>query len=491
MTQEKAKSTLPGKEKETLGRVHYISTHTGGLVSMTTLEKFGISKQESQQIKEEDRWFGVHGLRPVPFDPLRLLLLMENNVYFDACVRQVATDVTGQGWNVVLKEDATENKDELKRANDFLDDPNKSFDTLEQILNKSVVDWGSIGWFGLEVARGDENHVNGLWHVPAQTIRVHKSDTKYAQFKNEKFVWFKKFGLTGNLSRAGNDVKGKGNLANEMIFYKRYYPASEWYGSPPVLPSIGSIFGMIGIRDYNLAFFENYGIPAGLVTLEGKWAKGSVKQISDFIDVEIKGSSQAHKTLVFELPSGGGSIKWEPLTVSTNKKEGSFEILLGIYRDEVLISYRMHPYRIAIIETGELGGNIAQESTKIYIDSVVNPLKRELARIITKMILEEGLQVLNYEFKFGVLDSRDLDVLVERWERLFGMGVINVNWMRREVGLEALEDGLHGDDYYIAQQFSPVDEASFEKRGNLNAVTDKESKRLVKEAIDQIRKELK
>jgi hypothetical protein len=68
----------PGKEKETLGKVHFISTSTGGLVSMTTLEKFGISKQESQQIKEEDRNFGAHGLRPVPFDPGRLLVLMEN-----------------------------------------------------------------------------------------------------------------------------------------------------------------------------------------------------------------------------------------------------------------------------------------------------------------------------------------------------------------------------------------------------------------------------
>jgi PBSX family phage portal protein len=458
---------------------------------MTTLEKFGISKQESQQIKEEDRNFGAHGLRPVPFDPGRLLVLMENNVYFDACVRQVATDVTGQGWNVVLKEDATESKDELKRAKDFLDDPNKSFDTLEIILNKSVVDWGSIGWFGLEVARSNENLVNGLWHVPAQTIRVHKSETKYAQVKNEKFVWFKKFGSDVNLSRAGNETKGTSNKANEMIFYSRYYPLSEWYGSPPVLPSIGSVFGMIGVRDYNLAFFENYGIPAALVTLEGKWTEGSTKLISDFIDVEIKGSGNAHKTLVFELPSGGGSVKWQPLTVSTNKKEGSFEILLGIYRDEVLAAYRMHPYRIGIIETGELGGNIAQESTKIYIDSVVNPLKRELARIITKLILEEGLQVQNYEFKFGVLDSRNLDALAERWSILFGMGIINVDWMRKEFGLEALEDGLHGQDYYISNQYRAIDEAAFDKRTDINAVTKKETKRLTREAIEQIRKELK
>lgn len=491
MIEEKAKSTSPGKPEERLGKVHFISTNTGGLVPLSILQKFGIAKQESQQVKELDRNFGAHGLRIWPYDPARLLILMENNVYFDACVRQVAIDVVGQGWSIVLKEDATEKPEEQKKAKDFLDDPNPTFETLEAILNQALIDWGSIGWFGLEVSRDKKsNEVNGLWHVPAQTIRVHKSEEKYAQVKNEKFVWFRKFGLEGHISiGSGNEIQGRSNRANEMIFYKRYYPLSGWYGSPPILPAIGSIFAMIGIRDYNLAFFENYGIPAALVTLEGRWEEGSAKLISDFIDIEIKGSNQAHKTLVFELPSGGGKLTWEPLTVSTNKKEGSFEIFLKIYRDEVLATYRMHPYRIGIIEEGALGGNVARESTKIYISSVINPLKQEISRIITKLIMENGLGVMNYEFKFGVLDSRDMDALVTRWAMLFGMAAMTVNDIMKEMNREPLDKGLHGDDYFLAQQFSSIDEPAFEKRANLHRISDEESKRVVKAVIEEIKKE--
>jgi len=74
-----------------------------------------------------------------------------------------------------------------------------------------------------------------------------------------------------------------------------------------------------------------------------------MKYINDFLDVEIKGSSNAHKTLVLELPTGG-SLTWKPLSVDV--KEGSFNLYYKQSRDEVLSSYKMPPYRIGISETG-------------------------------------------------------------------------------------------------------------------------------------------
>ncbi|GAH97641.1 unnamed protein product, partial [marine sediment metagenome] len=102
--------------------------------------------------------------------------------------------------------------------------------------------------------------------------------------------------ITKEKFEEAKERKEKIVLANELIFYKNYYPQSEYYGAPNILPSIGAVMGLIGVRDYNLAFFENYGIPAALIILKGRWSKDTAKQISDFIDVELKGSEQAHKT---------------------------------------------------------------------------------------------------------------------------------------------------------------------------------------------------
>jgi len=259
------------------------------------------------------------------------------------------------------------------------------------IIEKCIIDWGVVGWFAIEVSRDPASkEVNGLWHIPAHTIRVHKSKELFCQVRNNKYRWFKQIGLEKNFDAdTGNEVSAKAhNLANEIIFFKNYYPRSSYYGAPNILGAVGAARGLISVRDYNLSFFDNYGVPAALVTLEGDWEENSMKYINDFLDVEIKGSSNAHKTLVLELPSGG-SLTWKPLSIEV--KEGSFNLYYKQSRDEVLSSYKMPPYRIGISETGSLGGSTAKESTAIYINSTIAPLQKAVNRILTKSIVHNGL----------------------------------------------------------------------------------------------------
>jgi len=211
---------------------------------------------------------------------------------------------------------------------------------------------------------------------------------------------------------------------------------------------------LISVRDYNLSFFDNYGVPAALVTLEGDWEENSMKYINDFLDVEIKGSSNAHKTLVLELPSGG-SLTWKPLSVDV--KEGSFNLYYKQSRDEVLSSYKMPMYRIGISETGSLGGSTARESTAIYINSTIAPLQKAVNRVLTKSIVHNGLNCEHINFQFNKIDTRDLDSEVKRWQTLFSLGAINANYIRDKLNLEKVD---HGDDYYIAATYLPISEES-------------------------------
>ena len=197
-----------------------------------------------------------------------------------------------------------------------------------------------------------------------------------------------------------------------------------------------------------------------MVTLEGnRWPEGSAELVTTFIDAEIRGSASSHKTLVLEIPEEDAKITWQPLGVEV--KEGSFTIYTKAMRDEVLMAYRMPSYRVGMTETGSLGGNIARESTAIYVQSIIGPLQKDLAAMITRMILKDGMEIETWRFEFNPIDIRDLEALTKMWKEWFSMGVVNANFIRHELGYEE-ED--HGNDYYVSNLYTAIGEQSVEKR---------------------------
>jgi PBSX family phage portal protein len=445
-----------------------------------------VTRAQSKQLKSDAQYMTEYNLVPLPFEVAGLLTIMENCAFFDKAVRQIARDVVGQGFDLDLKDEADKTEEEpaappelgpdgqpvaatpppapvedpeRKRILEFLEDPNEEDETLEEIFEAAIIDYNTIGWLTLEVGRDPEGKINMVSHIPAHTIRVHREGQRYCQIRGVDRIWFKKFGVEEDIdARTGQPLK-KGdvdNKANEMIFKRLYYPRSSWYGAPPILSAVGAVKALIGIRDYNLAFFENYGIPAALITITGEWDDDSVTAISNFIDAEIKGSNNAHKTVVLNPPEGG-EVSWDPLVVEI--KEGHFKLYTKNLRDEILVCYCMPPYRIGIAEQGSLGGSTASESTRIYIDSTVNPIKLLTARIITKKIIQAGLENDTYEFWWGEVDTRDMTAIVARCVQLFGIGSMSRNEIRVEIGLEKLPLEEEGDKYYISSTYVPIADA--------------------------------
>lgn len=475
------------------GRV-YVATDRG-LFPIGKLRKFEMKKQEtenraqSKQLKQYQQFLADKDLVPLPFNVAGLLVLQDNCSYFDACVRQIAKDVVGQGWELNQAEGVEKGNEEMKKTiTDFLLDPNADEDSLEDVLERLIIDWGVIGWFGLEVSRsgGDGSEPDALYQVPAHTLRVHRSGNKFCQIRENKYRWFRHFGYDEQVHE-DTGTEGKGvpteKQAHEMIFYRNYYAQSSWYGVSNILPAVGPVKGLIGIRDYNLAFFENYGVPAAIVIVEGDWEEEGIKQISDFIDVEIKGSNNAHKTIVLNPPEGG-KVTWEPLV--TEIKEGHFKLYHKNLRDEVLVSYRMPPYRIGIVEIGSLGGSTAAEATRIYIDSIVNPLKAVLNHIMTQKIIRDGFKCEDWNFELGMLDIRDVTSEVARFQVLFGMGVVTRAQVAEALGLDEIPDtDKYRDTYFISAAYREVGaEPAFammdrtdEEVANLNAALGKALKK--------------
>lgn len=454
----------------------YVLTNKGMFpISVLKANEKKKATAKSKQLKEEDAWLSQQELVPHPFEVATLLELKDNCSYFDSCVKQIAKDVMGQGWRLELKEGKKESPAEKKQIMDFIENSGGDRDeTFEETLERGLIDWGLIGWWGWEVSRDNKGLVNGLWHVPAQTFYVHKDKDKYCQKRSQKEAWFKRFGLEDEINLKDGkfvgeeklkemnekdyDEKEKVVLANELIYYKNYYPQSEYYGAPNILPSIGAVLGLIGVRDYNLAFFENYGIPAALIVLKGRWSKDTAKQISDFIDVELKGSEQAHKTFCIH-PNKDSTFEYIKLGIEI--KEGSFKLYRKGLQEEILVVYKMPPYRIGVAEVGALGGSTAGESTKIYAQSVITPLEEVVEYLVTKKLFQEGLKADSYEFQLNELNLQDLDAEAARDAIYFGIGARTSNQILKSHGKEGYPEG---NQYFVSSTFVPVGEEPMEKK---------------------------
>lgn len=466
-----------GKAESTArkGKVHFIKTNKG-LFPFAVLKDAELKKVPSRQIKDEIKWIGQEGLLPHPYEYSTLVELQENCTYFDACVRQIAQDVVGAGWEFVPREEGGKVPDsERLLCEKLFGDTNSEGDTFDETLERLIIDWEMFGQFALEVGREGDT-INGLFHMPAYSIYIHKDRDKFVQKLHEKKRWFKNFGEEGDLDeKTGRPAKENAEAAHEIIFHRNYSLRSTYYGQPPILPSVGAVIGSINVRNYNLSFFDNYGVPAAMVTLEGEWDEGSCKHISDFIDTEIKRTENAHKTIVLELPEGG-KVEWNPIVVEV--KEGSFQFYFKSQRDEIMSTYKMPPYRIGIAEEGSLGGNVAFESTKIYNQSVIQPLKNLVGALFSDTLIREGLECQATILRFKKMDTRDIDALAKRWEKLFGLSVINVNYIRAELNMEKVD---HGDDYYIHNSFLPVGEETFDR--TVKSLSSQETKEMIEKEV--------
>lgn len=403
----------------------------------------------SKQLKSTSKWMTENDLVPPPYSPDVFLTLYESNPIFWRCVNQLATDVAGLGWKLQLQEEKKEDKKELERLQTLLLKPNPD-KALRTILRQLLIDWGSIGWFGIEVVRNNKGEIAGLYYVPAHTLRIHKSKEKYAQTRNNKKVWFKKFGGKKDIS-SKDGKEGTFNIrtrANELIYHKNFYPKSDYYGMPNAISAIGDILGLIGLRDYNLAFFDNYGVPSAIIVLEGDWDKGSDKTISEFLGKEVKGTDNAHKTLVVTQPDGC-KFTYKPLGVEI--KEASFKLYEQARREDILIAYSMPPERVGIRVTGSLGGNVAEEATRIYVQGVVEPLQLDLEDIINDKILQSE----TYTFKFEDIDLRDYDLEIKQLGYQVERGMITPNEARNVLGRKPY---VEGDKFFMMSSLIEVGE---------------------------------
>ena len=480
-----------------------VVTTKGNAVKTDVLEQYTTS--QSKQLQKElftDSQYTKDNLVKPLYEPLTMAKLMEINTYHMRACRTKAEDVAGNGWRLTS---IVENPDksQKEKIENFI---NHQPIPLEETLKKLQLDKESVGYFAMEIARafnGFDGEVDLISHIPAHTIRIHNSGNKYCQSRNNNKVWFRNFGYEKDIDcETGKETEGKldkDKRANEVIWNTNYTPRSCFYGVPDVTSAIGAITGDISRRDYNIAFFSNFGVPAYLVSISGDFDPGEIDPktgktpMVENIEKKFKELvNNPQSVLILTIPKtetgqGNIEIKIEPL--SAEVKEASFRLYRNDNRDEVIAAHGMPPYRMGIYETGSLAGNLGRESTVIYYSSIIQPRQNVFNHIFNQQILPT-LGITDYYFELESIDLTEIDKDVERCVKLLSVGVMTPNdvieYLGDYFGLEKDDDNLAMTFHYINGQ--PIDAGGLIPQSELTSVMNGVKDKLIEGLINYVSK---
>jgi PBSX family phage portal protein len=410
--------------------------------------------------------YSFYGLIDPPYNPLLLTNLSELNTYHARCIRTKATDIGGLGYHITPI-GKTENKKNEDTLNTFFE-----LSKITDTITNGEQDKQEVGWGCLELIRegGEKGIQTGLprklVQVHAHTVRIHRSKRKLMQtWDGVNRRWFKRYGARNYTIDPVNGLFDvhvntgqefpfnslpKEEVANEMIYNKKYTSKTSYYGVPDYIPAIRTMLGDQAAVDYNLVFFKNFGIPAYAVYITGNYVDkpilndkgeetGKTEMQSAMEEKFKQVIENPHGSMVFMIPVRGAEasveVHFEKLSVDT--KESSFRLYRLDNRDEVVTAHGVDPYRIGINQTGSLGGNTAIEGKKSYKSSIAIPGQRSWESDLNTIILTEqpeGFGIDTHIFKLEEIDIEDESALEQSIIALMTNGVLSPNDAIRKIG---------------------------------------------------------
>jgi len=439
------------------GKIFFAEKSGGLLPSFAFQKRDGDSKQISE---ESTKWLNQHNLVSRSYQASSFIQLRDRCPILGAVIDCIANDVSSTGWNLLLKggvKQSDKTDVERKELEAFLKNPNNE-DSLKELIASLIVDMQTVGDFSIEIARNNVGKVGKIFHVPAHTVYRDRNMEKFAQRRNNKTVWFKKFGEAQNISsKTGEELTGKGkDTANELIFKKLYNPQSDFYGRSPMLSAIGAISASIAIEEYNLYFFENRGIPALAILLSGEWEKDSVRKLSNYMSKEMRGNENAHRMMTMQIPEGS-KVDFEKLDDRT--KEGSFKVYSESLDDKILGVYKVPRCKVSIQRVGKISGTDTAESLRNYNDSVVEPLQNIIEDIFNEKLLPAVLgRDTSFNFMLNNMHIDDFASKAETHIKLVANGCETPNEVRQRLSLG--QEYSEGNKFFIASNLIESGEPS-------------------------------
>lgn len=361
---------------------------------------------------------------------------------------------------------------------------------LSETLYEVWLDHEATGAGAFEIVR-EGNQVDGditdIVHIPIETLRKHRSGLKYMQKVGSQKVWYKDVAYQGELDyetglplgqavtpglfdervfeELGDDplsvndpftgrststqepgfadswLRGRGGFVEEDRRATEVVYIEQPGGRPDIIPAIPALYGDQARSEYNISFFENYGVPSMMLLITGDYDPGEeddngVTEMEKFLEERLgELIEEPYSNLVVSIPTQTAigddnrpSVTIQAVPLNPQVEDASFRLYRQDNRDEILTANQTDPYRAQVIVEGQLGGNTANESTEIYKQSTLQPKQHRLEHRLNRWVIQDnGRRFPNSKISFSKIDTRDSLRLIEIAIKLFNMGAMTPN----------------------------------------------------------------
>jgi PBSX family phage portal protein len=362
----------------------------GKVMKVLFLDDEGKSVGEwaSTQIPEDPfRGTTQAGLVEPPFPLAQLVFLAEMHPVHSSALEQKTVDICGKGWEWSADDDDDDDEAEKNKLEDWLESLAPDEFDIREVVQSVWLDAETLGWGMFEIARDPAGIAKRIYHVPGHTVRAHKDGFRLCQIREERKVWFRRWGCPDvDGKRVEIDVKTGSKTtirepANDLFVIRRPSRRSTWYGIPGYVSAIGWITLALAARDDNLFFFANRREPRWAIVLSNLQDDDDLEgQLRRAFTVDLR---QPHRNIIVPI-TGPGKVDFQKL--SDNRQEGSFDRLSERADTAITVAHRVPAERIANAAVGQLGGNIALEASRIYKEGVVAPSQELLANRLNRFI---------------------------------------------------------------------------------------------------------
>lgn len=332
-------------------------------------------------------------LRP-PFSFANLYQIYEEGDVLAECIDAMVQNIDGFGYQLLYlgeDEDVLNDKQaqkELLRGKNFFDRVNdeQSFTTIRKLMR---ADLEVIGNGSFEVVRNNYNLPAMMFHLPFRRLRMTKVDKvptrvvvnimrdgKMVSIPMKKYFrrfcqisavtglklrWYKQFGDPRILdAKTGEYVNSRGEakaVATEIIHYKIPFGDSP-YGVPRWIQVLLDIKGRRSSQYVNWDLFENQGIPALAILVQGGvLTEESLEELEVMIR-SMRGTEKFNRIMILEANpetqglEDKGSVKIEIKPLAEYRKEDQmFTKYLDTSAESIRHRYRLPPLYVGWAST--------------------------------------------------------------------------------------------------------------------------------------------
>ena len=433
----------------------------------------GSEKSGKVQESEVSSGTGADNYVSAPYPETDILEVLEFNSTHQSCIAVKTEDTVHRGYE--FKEtktpDGEDSKEEVKEEiEDWMKCVNRKGQSYSELEEEVTFDYLTFHRAGIEVTVNAGGEMEDLIRVPIYQVEPHEKAFKIVdpvpvfRFVNNagEERYFKRFGAKVDVHREKGTVHALNSLpfeqrATQLIYCVKFYPKyAPWHGLSILIPSFNLTFGYDKALLFNISFFQSLGRVRKVISISGNMDPKSRKKAKKFLENQGQGAKQ---TALVAMLRGEGKVNIEPL--QEVPLEGSFSKFGKDMERGIIRAHKVPETRLGIHETGPLGGNMVAETTEIYNQTALQPIRRFQDKLALTLIEAKGF--VGWKTEHLPLQAKDPKFEFEKAKEAYASGIINKRTYSEILGMGFFAtDDPEGDEFVLQTNFVPGQESEFQ-----------------------------